>query len=181
MLNPPMDPEVFPYKRMRGVIEKYTSGLSLRYQLSIEPNQKLVAHDSDIWWDARWGLKLVQSNGLTHSVVAFECLEKVLQVKQLQEMKFRGDSREHCSGFRWERLLLAAVCVLAQYTLGCKEVRVLKAEFTPWYNDLPNHADRSIEEYQAGLKRRYDGTARALKFKKCPKMNEWVLPVNQAV
>lgn len=185
MLCPPVELHVFPHDRMGELVSKYIGAGDERiHQIFIAPRKMpFVVREEGLWWDADYGLRLIERSvhGVyTHCIIGFDCVCDVFRVNQIQAARVFGSDGVLCRGFRWERLLLDAVLVLAQETPGCREVRVLRAEHTPWYESAMIFGERTVDEFRADLKRRYNGTARALKFKKCPTFkDEWVQSVER--
>lgn len=102
----------------------------------------------------------------------------VLSVRQLQGV--RGRSYPH-NLKKWPQMLVLG-CIKFAELEGFKEVRVYKADQGMFYEYPEIEAadqkewQEKVAEHQRRMRRRYDGTARQLKFEEMEKYWRWVNP-----
>ena len=194
MLDDLLSPESFPRDLMGDLIPKFVKkGHDAEpYDFAIEAHMGLIGWTGLICWDTRYGLKLtarVSTRRATLAIVGFRPVESGLLVAQLQA---QGDKQSPARYLCWERLLVSALIELARRGEVYREVQIQAASTTTWFTEpvglhLVEKEDgtiqwlleggRTLEEYQADMKRRYDGTARGLGFKWCEDKKLWIYPL----
>ena len=114
------------------------------------------------FWDTEAGLRLY-ADGKLLGCIGFIIYKDVVTVAQLQSDALPGA----VPPIRWERLLVELLDRVLVRTGGYSALEIMRAEVTNWFDSGdPEITDQELKEYQDRLRRRYDGTARALRFKK---------------
>lgn len=115
-----------------------------------------------VYWDTRCGIRLA-ADGLPVGCVGFIPFGGSVTIKQLQGIFFL----ERIPPLRWERLLVTLLGEVTQAIGGYSSLCIVSADKIEWYNG-PNGvlSEDELSEHKQRMRRRYDGTARALKFRK---------------
>ncbi len=137
---------------------------------------------SSVFWDTRLGIEL-RHEGEIIAVIGFDVLFfGDLIIRQIQGVSWCDDILSH---LRWERLLVALVRDIAARERIFRGKRLCVSD----PREHPNYTTPAIpgierdpellREHQARMKRRYNGTARRLKFKWASW--RWVLRLDDVV
>jgi len=131
-----------------------------------------LGHDQAVWKDSDEGLALLDKVTFGSPICAmigygFKTDEDPIAiVSQIQAV--RRFHTPHCLRvIRWERMLLRILTDFC-FENGIRTVAVQPAEKNHYYNHAPVDRDRHLRstlEFQADLKRRYDGTAKREGFR----------------
>lgn len=125
--------------------------------------------DSDGWpyWDDKFGISLKKA-GCKKNVacLAFDSFGRSVVVRQIQG---HGGYEKELAQIRWEKLLVTFLRELLRSFAWCNRICIIQAKQCYYY--------RQGEQRRHGLSRRYDGTARALKFRVCPQTKLWAQPL----
>lgn len=132
-----------------------------------DPTTGLCSNNWHFFWDTPHGIVLL-CDGEPIACIGF-VKEKVEQHSLIEIQQIQGiyGKKEDLSVVQWERLLVTFVLELARMNGKFREVRIQSARHNKW---------------QAGyrvnvLGQRYDGTARALKFKRDKEDGNWMFPL----
>ncbi|GEM_PF-5883691 len=194
MLDDLLSPKSFPRDLMGELVRKFVKkGHDAEpHDFVIEPHVGSIGSGGLICWDTRYGLKLtarVSTRRATLAILGFRPVERGFLVEQLQA---QGDKQSPVRYLRWERLLVSALIELARRGEVYREVQIQAASTTTWFTEPVGlcsvkkeggtiqwllEGSRTLEEYQADMKRRYDGTARGLGFKWCEDKKLWIYPL----
>lgn len=134
-----------------------------------DPKRGFYSNNWYFFWDTPHGIVLlcdgepiacigfVKNNVEGHSLI---------EIQQIQGMYGK---KEELSAIRWERLLVTFVLELARISGRFREVCIQPAKYNKWQDA---HRTNSFGQ-------RYDGTARALKFKRDKKTDTWLFQLLQ--
>lgn len=118
------------------------------------------------WWDTVSALVLMRGS-VRLAAIGFRTQGGIITVRQIQGAE---GVTQYLRPLRWERILVEALVFLGQVAGRYREVRILSAHKTGWYGVSRKSYDR---DFRQGMRRRYDGTARALGFRKHPSGDYW--------
>ncbi|HEY4519511.1 MAG TPA: hypothetical protein VJH33_00530 [Candidatus Paceibacterota bacterium] len=140
------------------------------YRISFRFGRKNF-YDCGRYWDERFGIRLLYK-AETIACVAFKPCWRTIVIQQLQGSR----GYEHMlASIRWERLLPLLVGIIFEKHWWWKSIAIIPASKC-WYYGGDYENDKSL---RALLRRRYDGTARALKFKFNPYSKLWVQSIKR--
>lgn len=133
---------------------------------------------SAICWDAPIAI-MVSVNNKPAFGMAVELCGKTLSIRQLQGVK---GTRIPYALREWPKIFIEGCVSYARYS-GLKRVRVYRADQSPHYmtpafqQTLDGKlAEMFLDNHQNGMRRRYDGTAKALGFLPKRRYYEWKAP-----
>jgi hypothetical protein len=95
----------------------------------------------------------------------------------IQQLQGAPHSREELQRLRWPRLLVAAMVHWAGRLSDVTEVHMTPAYKQEWFNEPADLGERTLEEYQAAMKTRYDWTAKRSGFEWNEDLERWVHPL----
>lgn len=116
---------------------------------------------SGIYWDSRFGLRL-SINGRNVAYIGFKPQGRTVVITQLQALFFP----DRTPPLRWERFLVALLTCIVADMPAYESVQVPQADQLSWYHKPHGVLSDEMADHHMRMRRRYDGTARALKFRK---------------
>jgi hypothetical protein len=138
-----------------------------------------VGYDEDgLYWDSYFGIVL-EHDLQPVAMIGFNPKGRTIIVSQLQGVQ--GCAKE-LRDFFWERLLVVLLIELAR-KIACRQICMIRAHESDWYDKRANAGepafvtDEEQKTHADRIARRYDGTARKLRFSKTPRGKYWTFKI----